>query len=147
MDDIYKPTGDDPDQLRCESCGNLDSAQALELAQQQAIANLPKYLKDSADESIINDVLWAIAFDRRKNLGKGSSSKSKSSNKEDKLRATRLKRPVDDTAISSKTEPISKRPNMLTIRKMGHVASWRLRQVLLAYLDHLVETGRLPADL
>lgn len=147
MDDLYETTEVDPDQLKCPSCGNLDSAEAVELAQKQALANLPKYLANSADESIINDVLWAIAFDKRKNLGKGSSSRSKSASKDDKLKSTRLKRPLDDTAVASSSEQISKRANMLTVRKMGHVPSWRLRQALLAYLEHLVQTGRLPADL
>ncbi len=149
MEDLYQEVDpEDADLLRCPSCGDIGSASAMEERQLRAKANLQKYLEtgDSSDD-ILKDVLWCIRDDKRKNLGKSGGSRSKS-NKEDKLKSTRLRKCLDDDSVASASRPkaLSPKDVMLTIRKMGHVPSKTLRKAMLAYLVHLVEIGRLPPD-
>lgn len=156
MEDCYEHVDPekDSDLLRCPSCGNIGSAQALEEKQRKALerfarAQDPDNPPDpQTAEEILRDVLWAIRFDKRKNLGRGSSSRSKGTSKEDKLRSIRLRKCVDDDSVTSATrgKKIDPLNVMLTIRKMGHVPSERLRRAILAYIQHLVDTGRLPPD-
>lgn len=155
MEDCYVEVArEDPDLLRCPSCGDIGSAQALEEKQRKALERFrrsqdPNNPPDAqtADE-ILRDVLWAIRFDKRKNLGKGSSSRSKGPSKDDKLRSTRLRKGVDDESVSSASRPKAIDPLnvMLTIKSMSHVESKKLRRAILAYIQHLVETGALPPD-
>lgn len=151
MDDLFEQVDpQDPDMLRCPSCGNIGSAQAMEEKQRTAIERFRKHQENPGPqdpEDILRDVLWALRQDARKNLGKSGGSRSKS-NKEDKLKSTRLRKCLDDDSVASATRPkaIDALNVMLTIRKMGHVQSARLRKALLAYIDYLVECGRLPAD-
>ena len=154
MEDLFEVVDPlDPDMLRCPRCGNIGSAQALEEKQQKALerfrnAQDPENPPDpQTAEEILRDVLFMLREDQRKNLGRGSSSRSKSS-KEDKLRSTRLRKCVDDDSVTSATrgKKIDPLNVMLTIRKMGHVPSERLRRAILGYIQHLVDTGRLPPD-
>lgn len=154
MEDCYVEVDpQDPDMLRCPSCGNIGSAQALEEKQRKALERFAKSQDpnnppdpQTADE-ILRDVLWAIRFDKRKNLGKSGGSRSKSA-KEDKLKSTRLRKCLDDDSVAqaSRSKKIDPLNVMLTFRAMPHVESKRLRRAILAYIQHLVDTGRLPAD-
>lgn len=151
MDDLFEQVSpEDPDLLRCPSCGNIGSAHAMEEKQRTAIERFRKHQEHPGpqdDEDILRDVLWALRQDARKNLGKSGGSRSKS-NKEDKLKSTRLRKCLDDDSVASASRPKSLDPKnvVLAIRKMGYVPSERLRKALLAYIEHLVETGQLPED-
>lgn len=143
----------DPDLLRCPSCGAIGSAQALEERQRKALERFAKSQDPDnppdpqTAEEILQDVLWAIRFDKRKNLGKGSSSRSKSS-KDDKLRSTRLQKCVEDDSVAqaSRGKKLDPLEVMLTIKSMPHVESKQLRRALLSYIEHLVQIGKLPKD-
>lgn len=154
MEDLFEVVDPlDPDMLRCPRCGNIGSAQALEEKQRKALerfrnAQDPENPPDpQTAEEILRDVLFMLREDQRKNLGRGSSSRSKSS-KDDKLRSTRLRKCVDDESVAkaSRGKAIDPLSEMLTIKNMSHVESKKLRRAILAYIQHMVETGALPPD-